>query len=201
MYLHHILTRNENSLILNFFQAQNKHPAKNDWSETIKKDLVDLDIKIDHKTIKQISKKKFKKYLKIKTKIYAFKELMKNKIQHSKMDNITYSSLEKQPYIASNKIFPEKVKMLFQFRTHMSNVKHNFKNQFPNDNQCPLCEFEDDTQEHLMSCEILHENTRNRDQYKNIFSRNLKKQIQAINILSEAWKKRQSIIETLKKSN
>ena len=80
--------------------------------------------------------------------------------------------------------------MLFQVRTHMLNVKHNFKNQFPKNNQCPLCESEDDRQEHLISCEMLHENGMNRDKYKDIFSRNVKKQIQAINILSEAWERR-----------
>ena len=155
----------------------------------------DFGIKIGFDNIKKISKKNFKKYIKIKAKSYAFQELMKNKNIHSKMDNISYSSLKKEPYIASNQIIPEKAKLLFQFRTHMSNVKNNFKNQYPKNKQCPLCELEEDTQEHLMSCEMLHENVLKKDLYKNIFSKNVKKQLQAINILSEALKKRQSIIE------
>ena len=74
MYLHHILTRKDNSLLLNFFQVQNKFPTKNDWSETVKKDLKDLNINIEFNILKKMSKLKFKKFLKIKAKQYAFKK-------------------------------------------------------------------------------------------------------------------------------
>ena len=59
MYLHHILTRNDNSLILIFFKAQNKYPLKDDWSETVKKDLNDFNINIEFNALKQMSKRKF----------------------------------------------------------------------------------------------------------------------------------------------
>ena len=44
MYLHHILIRKPDALLLQTFQAQNKFPVKGDWSLTVANNLKEIDI-------------------------------------------------------------------------------------------------------------------------------------------------------------
>ena len=196
MYLHHILSRKNNSLIKQFFQAQNNFPVKNDWSETVQKDLEDLNINMTLNDIKAMSKIKFKKYLKIKTRRFAFKELLKLKETHSKMDKIIYKKLEIEPYLKSTKIYPEKAKLLYKLRTHMADVKSNFSRYYFYNLICPLCENTEDTQVHLLTCEKIHKTQLNSNNYEAIFSRNIKDQISILNSLEEALMKRKTILES-----
>ena len=42
MFLHYILSQPETDLVYRVFQAQDKHPVKNDWATQVRKDLEDL---------------------------------------------------------------------------------------------------------------------------------------------------------------
>ena len=44
MFLHYILNQDQDSLIRRVFEAQVRNPSRNDWSETVKKDLEELKI-------------------------------------------------------------------------------------------------------------------------------------------------------------
>ena len=67
---------------------------------------------------------------------------MKIKESHTKMDDIHYTHLSKQTYLKSKKLFPDRAKLLFKFRTHMVDVKNNFKTMYNNQIECPLCKIE-----------------------------------------------------------
>ena len=157
MYLHHILTRNQNSLIFETFNAQDKFPAKDDWVLTIKDDLKYFDINLSYEQIRKLSKYSFKKYLKKIIKAKVLKDLNEVKKEHTKMKNLTYVKLQTQPYLLSNNFFPETANFLFRARTRMLDVKNNFKNSFDDDiHLCPICESDEDTQEHLIKCEMMN---------------------------------------------
>ena len=61
------------------------------------------------------------------------------------------------------------VRILFRFRTRMIRVRANYKAMYDNgDTLCPLCSTGEDTQEHLLTCKMLHkEETAGR--YNDIF--------------------------------
>ena len=44
MSLHYILNQDQDSLIRRVFEAQVRNPSRNDWNETVKKDLEELKI-------------------------------------------------------------------------------------------------------------------------------------------------------------
>ena len=47
MYLHYLLNLETNDMLHCFFLAQLNNPSRNDWIETVKEDLVDLEFPID----------------------------------------------------------------------------------------------------------------------------------------------------------
>ena len=53
-YLHHILTPNKNELISKVYYAQKRRPVRDDWSETVKNDIVETDLKLKEDDIRQM---------------------------------------------------------------------------------------------------------------------------------------------------
>ena len=113
-----------------------------------------------------------------------------------KLKNIKYKKLEIQPYLKSNNISLRKKKILFKARTRMLNVKGNFRDKSP----CPLCYLEEDRQEHLMAClmiklkcPIILEN-KNNCTYMDIFTNDIKKQSNVAELLLEAIRTREKIL-------
>ena len=94
MYLHHILNRSDDELIKRFYLAQKSNPSKNDWTETVKNDLKELNIDMQEEKIQKMKKYNFKKVVKEKIAVEAFNYLMKKKETHSKLDNIHYEKLQ-----------------------------------------------------------------------------------------------------------
>ena len=56
IYLRYIMTRNEDDLLQRFFRAQCRKPSVNDWSETVKNDIEELDLDIEFDDIKLYKK-------------------------------------------------------------------------------------------------------------------------------------------------
>ena len=110
------------------------------------------------------------------------------------MNKLNYSKLETQPYLLSNNFFPETAHFLFKARTRMLNVMNNFKKSADDDIYlCPLCESDEDSQEHLLKCEII-DNVAN-VKYDDIFSQNINKQKIAVEALQKAMNQRKEILD------
>ena len=54
-FLKYILSQQSESLVLHVLEAQMKHPTRNDWGQTVLKDLKGVDIEI--KDLKEMTKK------------------------------------------------------------------------------------------------------------------------------------------------
>ena len=79
MFLHYLLSRDENELVSQVLKAQMDDPIKGDWILTIKQELEDFDLNLCMETIKQLKKEKFKNIIKKACKKAAFKFLMQKK--------------------------------------------------------------------------------------------------------------------------
>ena len=55
-FLWYILNQNEESLLGKFFKAQCQDPVKTDWVNTVKQDLIELDMNMNFDDIKNLSK-------------------------------------------------------------------------------------------------------------------------------------------------
>ena len=153
MFLHYILTRREDALILRAFKAQLRKPAKGDWCIVVKEDLQALGM--GHFTfddIRNLTKEALHSLLKTKIRETAFSDLLFDKANCSKLKLLKYTRLEFQPYLASESNLTNKLKrLLFRWRSRTINVRQNWGKK-----RCEVStKIYDDTQYHLLTCEKL----------------------------------------------
>ena len=106
-----------------------------------------------------MSKQKLKKMLREKGQYGAVVELYKNLQTSSKVRNIKYNKLELQDYLKS-KLTKEERNMITAIRSKcVREIKTNFGNMYKGCQHCPMkCDEEapnQDTQEHILTCEAL----------------------------------------------
>ena len=99
LYLHHVLTRRESSLVRKVLLEQNKAALKGDFIFTVKKDLSEVNIHLSFQQIQCLSKYQFKKLTKKACSNAAFCYLMSEKTKLSKGSEIKYDKLEMQKYL------------------------------------------------------------------------------------------------------
>ena len=191
LYLHNILTRNEDQLLFRFFKAQNRNPSKGDWSEIVKQDIADFSLNLTFDEIKRLKYAKFKTIVKKACKIYTLNRLLLIKSSHKKGENLQYSKLETNQYLLSNKITVSQALLLFKIRSRMLDVKMNFKEKYQNDNmllQCDICtDGKLDDQSHVPVCSGLVKNQNIQFEYSNLFSKNNTTLKKAITEYEAAW--------------
>ena len=152
MFLHYILSRPETDLVYRVFQAQDKHPVKNDWAIQVRKDLEDLGMSdLSHEEIKLKSKEAFKKLVKEKCTDFAFSQLMKEAESKSKMKHLKYNKLEMQNYLKSNRLNTMQKKLLFKIRIRAVDTP----DSYGRDEQCRICNVERDQLSHVTECVVL----------------------------------------------
>ena len=171
-YLHYILKSDKTKMLYKFFMAQWEDPVKQDWTEMIKTDLADLGIKPNLEEIESKSKMSFKNMVKIKTKEFALDNLNLSKFKHSKMDNLIYTELKIQDYLLSEEISVQQKRILFQFRTRMSNFADNFRGPNP-PVPCKICCMHVDSQNHAVNCVETMKNVKETGKYEEIFTNNI----------------------------
>ena len=195
-YLHHLVTRQENEMLYQFFITQWTNPTKGDWTEKVKEDMEELRIPTDFNFLKSKSKNSFKQLVKTQVKKYAFINLMEKKKKHSKMDNIEYEELKKQDYFSIKGINVEEVRNIFKIRTRMAPYGQNFRGG-QETVSCPLCEVQADDQVHGFQCEEIKNKIEINIEVEDIYQQSITKQMaeEVTNIL----KAREKLIEAKKR--
>ena len=182
MYLHHILTRDKTALITRAFWAQVRKPVKGDWCIVVKEDLESIGL--GHLTYENISTMKengLRTLIKGKIRSVAYKKLLEDKEQSSKMKSLNYTSLTLQSYLSSKSgLTNEEKRSLFRWRNHMTKVNYNYGAK---DALCPVCKKEKDKQEHLLSCPELNKKQQNIQGIRRVI-----KALRLREVLLEQWK-------------
>ena len=197
MFLSYIVREEKSSLIFKFLEAQLASPTKNDWGQTVAADLDELDITFPIFEISKTPVEKFRKLTMTNICTLALKHLNGEKGGHSKVLNIVYRNMKIQEYLTPNVIDIQEAKFIFHLRTRMVDVRKNFSGSYPNLN-CPLCNLEPDTQEHLLKCEKLDADTdliSSMPEYSDIFSENLEAQVLVARIIQSRFKKRKQLLK------
>ena len=70
--------------------AQTDNPSKGDFVKLVEKDLNQIEEDLDFTQIQSMSIRDFKKLIKLKTKIAAFKRIIGLQSKHSKIKHIKY---------------------------------------------------------------------------------------------------------------
>ena len=155
MFLHHILTRDPNSLISRVFWAQVQDVGKGDWCQVVQEDLDMLGLdNLSLSDIKNTSKESMKILVNNRINITALKELQNEKSTLRKISSLRYQKLEIQPYLVDDELPTRLKQQVFRWRTRMIKVGWNYGKEV----QCPICSNSEDTQNHILECCDLNEN-------------------------------------------
>ena len=141
-------------MLYKFFINQWNYPAKNDWVNQVREDLVDFNLDLSLTQLRKMSKNLLKKTVKGKLKEYSLNYLTTIKEKHSKMDDLIYPKLKLQNYLKDSQISVQAAKNLFRWRTRSALFKTNFGNSYLN-TACPYCHVEPDSQEHALQCTVV----------------------------------------------
>ena len=171
MFLWYILTRKEDDLLLRFFKAQCRKPSKNDWCQTVRKDLEELEIEEDFDQLKKYSKDQLSKLVREAYKSKAFEDLLLKQENYSKGRNLMYGELKMRRYLKTRSLSKEQASLAFRLRTRMvSGIKANFRNSFKDDMSCQFCSSgAEDNQEHLVVCSSLNNDNITVQEYRTVF--------------------------------
>ena len=82
---------------------------------------------------------------------FTFMTLFEKSIANKKTQRLWYAWLERQPYKTS--LDPAYACCVFRARISMFEIKANFKNKYDSDPSCPFCKIEDETFDHIFTCE------------------------------------------------
>ena len=153
-FLQYILHEEKDSLMYSFLKAQLDQPTRNDWGQTVLKDIqtYKLDLTVDD--IESMSQAKFNTLVKTKGQQNTLEYLNGKKGTHTKVLHIEHSDLVMQDYLQPNDLSIKESKFTFIARNRMIDIKGNYSGQY-SDTLCPLCEVEEDIQPHLLECEEL----------------------------------------------
>ena len=102
LYLHYILNEPTDSMIHKFLTVQLKSRNKKDWVTTVLKDLEELEIRLNFEEIRSMKKAVFQRIVKKCVNAYAFKSLEKQKLNHTKVKDVTHRALEIRTYFLPN---------------------------------------------------------------------------------------------------
>ena len=199
MFLQYILKEDPNSLISQFFHAQDSQPMKNDWALTCRKDMEELDLKETFEEIRGMSKQKFKNLVSKATTKMALSYLLAEKNRLSKVLHIQFSELKIQKYLLPNVASLKLAKFMYHARSRMLDLKVNYKNKHQSDILCPVCKDPNssDSQEHLLHCASLSDSqiVQGVPKYADLFSADVKSQITIAAIMEKKFLKRKSILK------
>ena len=111
---------------------------------------------------------------------------------------VEHEKFQFQKYFQPSGSSIDEVKLLFQLRSRMVDVRINFKNKY-DDTLCPLCKAADDSQEHVFSCTKL---TTNKNilidddiEYSHIFHSDVKKQLSSVRMFKSLWIERKKLLK------
>ena len=156
-FLKYILHEPEDSLIRRFFEAQVQNPIKNDRASQVKIDLEQINMNMTIDDVVTAPTYVFKKTLKEKVKVAAFKYLTEIKVTKSKAKDLSYDCLSLQKYLSSNNSMTIAEKQfVFNARSNMLDLKSNYK-QGKSDLSCGACNTSEESQLHIMQCEALED--------------------------------------------
>ena len=187
LWLQYILQQTEDSTVYKMFKLQQEMPTRGDWVSSCMKDLEELQIENTLEEIRQMTKYKFTKILRKKTKDRALSYLQ-NK-QGSKGKEIIYSKIEMSEYLSplNEELTFEEKRRLFEIRNKMVNIPSNFPKSESID-KCFCGEIL--KMEHVYECKVIN-NEENETPYEKIYTGNLSDQIKVFRNMEKSLANRE----------
>ena len=117
LYLHHLLTTDQSSLVTRVFQEQVRTTKRGDLVQTVLRDLDELEINMSFSEIADMGKRQFKVLVKKSCEKACFNKLISEKEKLSKGKEIIHERLKTQPYLKSESgLSPETMRRIYHVK-------------------------------------------------------------------------------------
>ena len=156
LYWQNVICRKKGELINQIYSAMKDNPIKGDWIHLVVDDLKKINMSLENeKHVQKMTKKEFKDIIMEKTRMISFNEQVIKKASHEKVKNVSHASLTKpESYLTSDKVTNKLSSLIFNLRCRsQKEFKTNF-NKMYECKLCPMCQEENDSQEHALSCRV-----------------------------------------------
>ena len=158
MYARTILRRKEEELTKRIYREQERNASPGDFVELVRDDFSKCNLTYNEEMIIAGKEDDYRSVIRKHVKEAALNELKTKQSSHSKVNDIVYQNLEKQPYLSSPMFTNDDIGILSNLRSHTTRgIRSNFRQLYKDDQDCPLkCTPPNtmpvrDTQEHLLS--------------------------------------------------
>ena len=158
MYLWHILTSSDSSLIKQVFYQQCESPLRTDWATMVQKNMKEINLSMSFEEISLMKKTKFKNKIKDLCEKACLSDYLLQKSRLSKGKTLSYNTLKMQTYFKSkNCLSADSMRKIYALRTRSLPLKCNAPSKYT-DRLClaPGC-LEEDQEEHVYECAYLSE--------------------------------------------
>jgi hypothetical protein len=196
LYLHTILSRDDEELTKKIYQAQKADPMEGDFSELVAEDIKMLDINKTDDEIREMNKPELKRLVKSKVRTAALQYLIGKR--GTKMANLEYKELKTQSYLEHPSFPPNLASLLLALRTRtVRGIKGDFGSLYQ-DKNCPMvgCNHED-TLDNLTSCPVIAASmqTQSGVVYKDVFSQDMVKLKEAATRYTDLMEARRELLK------
>ena len=186
LFLKYILNESTDSMIKQVYMQMKQDSRKGDFVDHIKRDLNELEIRMEDYEINEMTSNKWKKLVKEKTKDLAFKNLVKENNMKEKTKHIKFKYLEMSDYLKVNQR-TDLSRIIFETRSGTLDLKSLQQWKYEN-NLCVLCELKEENMEHFMKCKEYGDTNKNLD-WKDIYKNETNKQFK----IAEEIKRRMKV--------
>ena len=197
IFLQYILQQEKSSMIYQVLKATLDNPIKNDFVNTCKEYLENLDISLSFQEIENMSQWSFKNLVKAKTEAAGFKYLLSQKEKQTKVLHIEYCELRIQEYFIGGNCNRKLSQLIFKARSQTLDIKTQQKWRYA-DSTCIGCKIREESGEEILICGKLNYENSVADVQMNYdwFYRSAVSDIVKVGqLLDRGMKERQKIIE------
>ena len=143
-----MLTNNES--VKNLYYQQLDLAFEENWANEIHHLAKQYSIIVEEGYVKSLSREKWKTYITNKITEYGFNECKSKQSSMKKLQELKYEKFEIQNYLLE--LQPDIAREAFKV-SGMIDVRKNYSNKY-NCHLCPVCTLEEETMDHLVSCDV-----------------------------------------------
>ena len=190
-FLHYILKESTESMIRQVFETLKSESRYGDFVYLTNRDKIDLDIELVEQEIEAMSKRKWKIFLKEKTRKAALSYLVNENNNKDKTKAIKFEKLEMSQYLKENSS-SSLSQTIFSIRSKTLDIKEFLPWKY-SDTDCVKCEKFPETMTHFATC--LEYKTEEEKHWEDIFINNPVRQKEIGMIIQKRMEIRKEIVQ------
>ena len=152
LFLKRILDKEANDPVLLSYQEMLKFGSEANWANNILGLRQAYNLPLNDANIKCMDHRYWKSLVKSTINQVAFSKLVETCSTCGKTSHLTYSRLKTSKYL--HELDPQHARVIFRAKVRILDLKINFKKKYAQDLLCPFCRHDQETFEHVFSCNV-----------------------------------------------